>query len=313
MPQAACYFREAARLATQASDSLRLGRALLNLSGAVTATDPAAGAEAARSATAHSRKAGARDHVASGLVNLAQALLMTGDWNTAEDELNHAIDADGLADIEYLSCYRAWLAALRGDTAAAQAPLAGLGDLRASEAPQDKALVAVVEAFTATARRQPAAALRHARATLSLAASLGISHDCLRWAWPLAARAAWELTDTAAAAELLEMLDDYQPGQLAPMQRAERDLARARLNTLDAGPGTAAAFTAAIAGLRQYSTPYHLAHGLLDHAAHCAAEGDAQAAAAAISEAGGIATRLGCQPLHDRAASMTPAGTRLPA
>jgi predicted ATPase len=313
MPQAACYFREAARLASEASDSVRLGRALLNLSGAVTVTDPAAGAEAARAAAAHSRNAGARDHLAIAVANLAQALLMTGDWGTAEDELNQAIDADGLAGIEHLACYRVWLAALRGDTPAAQAALAGLGDLRASEAPQDKALIAVVEAFTATARRQPAAALRHARATLSLAASLGISHECLRWAWPLAARAAWELTDTAAAAGLLAMLDDYQPGQLAPMQRAERDLARARLSTLDAGLGSGAAFAAAIAGLRQYSTPYHLAHGLLDHAARYAAEGDAQAAAAAISEATGVATRLGCQPLHDRAARMTPAGTRLPA
>jgi hypothetical protein len=313
MPQAACYFREAARLASQASDSVRLARALLNLSGAVTETDPAAGAEAARAACAHSRNAGARDHLAIAVANLAQALLMTGDWDTAEDELNHAIDADGLAGTEHLACYRVWLAALRGDTPAAQAALAGLGDLRASEAPQDKALVAVVEAFTSTARRQPAAALGHARATLGLAGSLGISHECLRWVWPLAARAAWELTDTATAAELLAMLDDYQPGQLAPMQRAERDLARARLNTLDAGPGTGAAFAAAIAGLRQYSTPYHLAHGLLDQAAHYAAGGDARAAAAAISEASGIAARLGCQPLHDRAASMTPAGTRLPA
>jgi tetratricopeptide (TPR) repeat protein len=313
MPQAACYFREAARLASQASDSLRLGRALLNLSGAITVTDPAAGAEAARAAAAHSRNAGARDHLAIAVANLAQALLMTGDWDIAEDELNHAIDADGLAGIQHVASYRVWLAALRGDIPAAQAALASLGDLRASEAPQDKALVAVVEAFTATARRQPAAALRHAQATLSLAGSLGISHECLRWAWPLAARAAWELTDTAAAADLLAVLDDYQPGQLAPMQRAERDLARARLSTLDAGPGTGAAFGAAITGLRQYSTPYHLAHGLLDHAAHYAAEGDAQAAAAAISEAGGIATSLGCQPLHARAASMTPAGTRLPA
>jgi class 3 adenylate cyclase len=313
MPQAACYFREAARLAAQAGDTVRLGRALLNLSGAVTATDPAAGAEAARAAAAHSRQAGARDYLASAVANLAQALLMTGDWGTTEDELNQAIDVDGLAGAEYLACYRAWLAALRGDTPAAQATLAGLGDLRASEAPQDKALIAVVEAFTATARRQPAAALRHARATLSLAGSLGISHECLRWAWPLAARAAWDLADTAAAADLLALLDGYQPGQLAPMERAERELVHARLSTVDADSGAGAAFIAAIAGLRQDSTPYHLAHGLLDHAAHQAAQGDAQAVAAAISEARGIAARLGCQPLQDRAASMTPAGIQLPA
>ena len=52
---------------------------------------------------------------------------MLGDWDTAEAELTQAADADGLADNEYLACCRAWLAALRGDAAAAQAVLAGTG------------------------------------------------------------------------------------------------------------------------------------------------------------------------------------------
>ena len=273
-PQAAACFREAARLAGQAGDTLRLGRALFNLSDAVTGTDPAAGAEAARAAAAQLRRAGARNLLAIAVVNLAQALLMTGDWDAAGAELAQAADADGLADIEHLACYRAWLAALRGDTPAAQAVLAGLGDLRASEDPQDQALIAVAEAFTAAALRQPAAALRHARTVLDHAGALGISHEYLRWAWPLAARAAHDLADTATTGELLALLDGYRPGQLAPMQRAERDLARARLAAAGGDPDAGPAFAAAITGLRQHSTPYHLAHGLLDHAAHLAARGD---------------------------------------
>ncbi len=54
-PQAASYHREAARLAGQAGDTVQLGRALLNLSDAVTSTAPAAGAEAARAAAAQLR------------------------------------------------------------------------------------------------------------------------------------------------------------------------------------------------------------------------------------------------------------------
>ena len=133
--EAAAYFREAARLATQTGDSLPLGRALLSLSDAVTGTDPAVGAEAARAAAAHSRRAGDRRSLAVAVGNLAAALLMTGDWDTAEAELNQAADAVGL---EHLACYRAWVAALRGDAPAAQATLAGLGDLRASEDPQER-------------------------------------------------------------------------------------------------------------------------------------------------------------------------------
>jgi hypothetical protein len=306
-PQAAANFREAARLATQAGDTIRLGRALVNLADAVTGTDPAAGAEAARAAAAHLRRAGDRDLLAVAVVNLVHALLMTGDWDTAEAELAQANDGDGLAGIEYLVCCRAWLAALRGDAPAAQAALAGLGDLRASEDPQDQAIIAAAEAFTAAANRQAAAALRCANAALGHAAALGISHEYVRWAWPLAARAAHDLADTATTTELLAMLDSYRPGQLAPMQRAERDLARVRRAADDGGPDPGAAFAAAITGLREHSTPYHLAHGLLDHAEHLTRLADAQAAETAMAEALDIARRLRCQPLLDRAADLTPA------
>jgi hypothetical protein len=136
---------------------------------------------------------------------------------------------------------------------------------------------------------------------------MAISHEYLRWAWPLAIRAAHDLADTATTVELLGMLDGYQPGQLVPMQRAERGLARARLAANDSDPGASAAFTAAIAGLREHSTPYHLAHGLLDHAGHLLRTGDREAAEASINEARSIADRLGCQPLRDRADTTQPA------
>jgi hypothetical protein len=243
-------------------------------------------------------------------MNLAQALLMSGDWDTAEAELAQAIDADGLADRELLACYRAYVAALRGDTETAQTVLAGLGDLRASEDPQEQALIAVVEALTADALRQPAAALRHARAVLGQAGALGISSEDMRWAWPLAARAAHDLADTATTTDLLALLEGYRPGQLAPMQRAERDLARARLTAADGDLDTGTAFTAAITGLRQHSTPYHLAHGLLDQTEHLIRLGDDEAADEAIAEAREIAGRLRCRPLLDRAADLPRTGPR---
>jgi hypothetical protein len=167
-------------------------------------------------------------------------------------------------------------------------------------------MISLVEAFTAAARGQPENALRHARETFADTDAVGISHEFLRWAWPLAARTAHELGDTAAVGELLALLDSHQPGHLAPMLRAERRLARARLTDRD----DEAAWSSAIASLREHSTPYHLAHGLLDHARHLQhlrRSGGADAAAAAIEEARGIAGRLHCQPLLDRAAPLEPA------
>jgi class 3 adenylate cyclase/tetratricopeptide (TPR) repeat protein len=303
--QAVAYLREAARLASQDGDNFALGRALLNLADVQAATDPAAAAEAARAAAGHLRRTGARDFLAFAIMNLAQALVMLGDWDTAEAELTQTADSDGLADQEFLACYRGWLAALRGDAATAETILAELRDLRASEDPQDKATLSTAEAFTMDARRRPQEALRLARGTLAHVGALEISHECLRWAWPLAARAACDLGDTAATTELLALLDAYQPGYLAPMLRAERDLVRARQAVGDGDPAAAASFAAAVGGLRELSTPYHLAHGLLDYAQYlmrtCNAEG-----AAAIKEARVIADRLRCQPLLDRAADITP-------
>jgi hypothetical protein len=67
--------------------------------------------------------------------------------------------------------------------------------------------------------------------------------------------------------------------------------------------GGAASFASAIGSLRELSTPYHLAHGLLDYAQHLTRVSDDDAAAAASGEARDIARRLRCQPLLDRAAT----------
>jgi class 3 adenylate cyclase/predicted ATPase len=307
-PEAVAYFRESARLATQVGDNIAVGVAQLNLAWTLTFTDPAAGAEAARAAATHLRRAGARDFLAYAIANLAQALLELGDWDAAEQELAQAADSDELADHEYLACHRARLAALRGDAVTAGTILTGLSDLRASEDPQAKAFISCVDAFTAAARHQPERALRQARGTLAHAHALGISHDDLRWAWPLAARCAHELGDATATRELLALLDSCLPGHLAPMLRAERELARARLAAADGEASAPAALAAAVTGLRELTTPYHLAHGLLDHAEHLARHGHAEAAAVAAGEARDIAHRLRCRPLLDRAGAIDRAG-----
>jgi AAA ATPase domain/Adenylate and Guanylate cyclase catalytic domain len=299
--QAIAYMRESARLATQAGDTLILGRTLFNLSHVLAPVDPAAAAEAARTAAGHLRRAGARDYLAFAIANLGQVLMMLGDWDAAEAELRQAADADGLADIEIIVLSQAWLAALRGEAERAETMLAALTDMRVSQEPQTQADLSVVEAFTAAARRQPEAALRRARAALAHADALGLAHEAPRWAWPLAARTAWELGDIQASRELLALLDALQPGQLPPMLRAEHALARARL-----ADDNATERAAAIASQRELSTPYHLAHGLLDYAQDLTRRGETEVAAAAADEATAIAVQLRCQPLLDRAAELGP-------
>jgi class 3 adenylate cyclase/predicted ATPase len=306
--EAGAYLRESARLAEEIGDSDVMGVALLNLADALTITDAAAAAETARAAAGHLRRVGNRDFLAWAIGNLADAQQLLGDWDAAETELTRAAEADGLSDHEFLACSRAWLAALRGDNGIAQTILTALTDLRASEDPQDKTLISLVEAFIAADRRLPQDALGYARAGLAYASAyggpLGISHALLRWAWPLAARSAHDLDDADTISELLTMLDSYPPGHLPPMLKAERALVRARLSARDGDPAAAASLATAIRGLRELSTPYHLAHGLLDEA-HYLTLHDPEAAEAAVGEARDIAARLRCQPLLDRAADLT--------
>jgi len=300
--QAVAYYREAARLATQAGDNPGVGRALVNLSSALCDTDPLASAEAARTAAAHLRRAGARDYLAWAIGNLAEALVNLGDWDAAEAEFAQAVDSDGLEDHEFLSCRRSWLTAMRGDPVAAGALLNGVPNLRASEDPQDKALLSLAQAFTAAAAGQLEDALRYAHSALAYVGAIGFSP--LMWVWPLAARGAFDLHDTAATGELLALLDSRQPGHVPPMLRAERGLVNARLASRDGDADAGAALASAISSLRELSTPYHLAHGLLDHARHLTGHGDNDAATAAIQEASSIGYQLRCQPLLDRAVSI---------
>jgi class 3 adenylate cyclase/tetratricopeptide (TPR) repeat protein len=309
--EAAAYLREAARIATDAGDNTGAAVALLNLADALAGFKPTAAADAARAAAVHARRAGDRRYLAGAAANVAQALLMTGDWDTADAELTQAADADGLADAWLVACLRGWLAALRGDPGTALDTLEMLPGMLSSEDPQDQANVDIVRAFASVAAGQPTEALASARAVLARAVALGISHDTIRWTWPTAARAAHDLGDTDATMQLLAQLDAAQPGHLAPMLRAERDLVRARLST-DGADQAGEAFVTAIRRLREQSTPYHLAHGLLDHADYLSGT-DSDAAEAAIAEAREIATRLRCQPLLDRVDAISHAATTVPA
>ena len=86
------------------------------------------------------------------------------------------------------------------------------------------------------------------------------------WTWPCAARAAYELQDADETSALLAALDTYRPGELSPILHAERSLVFARLAADERREAADDLFATAIESLRRRSTPYHLAHGLIDDA-----------------------------------------------
>lgn len=86
------------------------------------------------------------------------------------------------------------------------------GMMQASEDPGDKAAVSLLRALAASADGQPRLVLQHAGHAVTQADIIGISSGPVRWARPLAARAAYELGEAGPARELLAGLDAYQPG-----------------------------------------------------------------------------------------------------
>jgi hypothetical protein len=134
--------------------------------------------------------------------------------------------------------------------------------------------------------------------------TLGIGHDTIRWSWPFALRAAHESGDEEAEGEFLALLEPFPPGHLPPVLRAEQYLARARIAAREGEPAAAGLFESATAALRDARTPFHLAHGLLDHAAFLRRHGRSDEAEVLVDEAGSIGRGLRAEPLVARATAV---------
>jgi class 3 adenylate cyclase/tetratricopeptide (TPR) repeat protein len=299
--QAAAYLREAVLRAELAQDSAIAGRALLNLSDTLMASDALASSVAARAGRAQSRRIGDLRMLSGNSCNLIQALLLTGEWDEAAEAFETASTDDGLADNTSVAYGGTLLRALRGDTAGARALLPILDQVVGSEDPQDQAQRQTSVATTAMLVGDYGTALAESRKTLALGDAMGIRSDPIRWTWPLAADAALAMNDIGAARELVVWLDSQPWGMLPPILRANRARIWARLLHRSGDSEAPEAFVAAVLALREIGSPYHLALGLLDQAEFLAGTGEAAVAQVLADEARVIAEGLGARPLVDRA------------
>jgi class 3 adenylate cyclase len=310
-PEGIAHLRYGTELAERAGDGLAIGRAYSNLSSMLLNIDPPAAAEAARKGMEYTRRVGARVRLFVALDNLAIALLFSGRWDEAVTELDEWARDEAMAGTEDLPTIRAIVAALRGNTAEAAA-LLRLEEHEHGEDPQTYGYAQLAAALIAAGNGQPRETLQHAQAVLDLADAVGIVHEVIVWAWPLAVRSALALKDDERAAQLIAFLDAHPPGHVAPLLRAERDLAEARMmTTADRGP-LDSAFATAVAALRRFGSPYHLAQALLDYAERLSDLGDEAVAATMVEEARGIAERLGARPILARIGDRPSADLRQP-
>jgi hypothetical protein len=88
-----------------------------------------------------------------------------------------------------------------------------LSDMPPSEEPQDSLTADIVEAFISFARCQPENALRHAHSLLVRTHAIWLSHEYVRWAWPLGARCAHDPADIAATGKWLDRIVELATAQ----------------------------------------------------------------------------------------------------
>ena len=295
--EALAHYEYSVRIAERSGDSDGAALALINLSDVLLCVDPRAAADAARTACEHCRRVGARASLGIAALNLSTALILAGDWDGAQAALTAAADTEG---IDEHSAARATLAALRGDLASAH-QWAALPRMRASEDPQDRATVEAVDTLIAAAQGDAAGTLAHAREVLAVVPALGVRAEWVAFAWSPAVRAARTLGDTDTVVELLAVLEPFPAGQLTPLLRAELDLARARRAGDTGDPGAEESLATAVAALRRFASPYHLAHALLDQAEFLVTTGKPDRAEAAVTEARPLAAALSAAPVVDRA------------
>ena len=262
--------------------------------------DPRAAVDAARMACEHSRRIGARAALAIAVRNLSTAMILTGDWSGAEDALTAAAETDGIDDVEEHPAARGGLAALRGDVAAAH-DMAALPRLRASEDPQDRAQCEALDALIAAAQGDAAGTLAHAREVLAVVSAIGVRSEFVAAELVAGRPGRPDPRRQRRGRGAARHTRAHPVGHLTALLRAERDLARARRAGDTGDPAAEESLGRAVAALRRFASPYHLAQALLDQAEFLAATGEPDRAEDAVTEARALAAALSAAPVVDRA------------
>ncbi|MGC3993412.1 MAG: adenylate/guanylate cyclase domain-containing protein [Propionicimonas sp.] len=293
-----------------AGPSSALAQVYLNLGNSLLVHDPRASVDASERALALAAETGGTYLIGTSLANLAYAHLQLDDWDPALEALHHPL-LELVSRDPYVQVARAQVCALRGDPVAAEAELAPLSEgFVTSEDPQDRSALAAARMQIALAGNDPDEAARQAEVCMDvLGEGVAFGGDDGRLVWPAAARLFHNLGRFDREAEVLGLYARQPKAAVAPLQVAEAALITARLAAAR-GEEAAQAFASAIEQMRRLSPPYHLAHGLLDHAEYLRGHGDAGGVRALVEEAASIALGLRCAPLAARAEAVSPEPSR---
>lgn len=306
------YYREAIRLGGAESGSARgvlraranVLRARANLTELLVSAHPMVAVDEGRRAAEDGKRLGNRTFLQVVLPNLAQALLLTGQWDDV-DALYADAGSYGLAGDPFMAAVMVALNSYRGD----RERVLALGELIAPladyEDPQSRSWSATFTAFLNEAEGDPAKALARAKEALGYVDVVGLNTEVMRFAWPLAVDAAIRLEDQQGKMALLDWLQVYPPGRLSGLTNALGQRLEAHALSDREDPSAGEVFHSATLAVRNLKNPYHLAICLLDEAQYLLARGDMLTGADLVREASNIGQQLGAAPLVNKGTALS--------
>jgi class 3 adenylate cyclase/tetratricopeptide (TPR) repeat protein/ribosomal protein L40E len=189
----------------------------------------------------------------------------------------------------------------RGDLDQARRALELVAELGDSSDVQDRSIFAVGRSRVLQAEGRHTEALAAAEEGLPGREALGLGHEAVKEAFPVAVDAALALGDLSKVEELLAVVEEVPPGKRPPLLEAQARRALARLaSSRGDGQRVEAGFKEATGLFRELSVPFSMGVTLLEHGEWLVQRDRSEEASPLLEEAGQIFERLKAQPWLDR-------------
>jgi ATP/maltotriose-dependent transcriptional regulator MalT len=235
-------------------------------------------------------------------------LTMAGRFDEAHDLASELFQSGGeeRPGAVHMKFGLACLEALCGDIDAAREHLVGCNARAESDDVQERANYASAEATVLLASSDSRRALETARRAIDEATgSLGLAHEAIRVAFPVAVEAAIGVGDLEQAERLAELLATRPRGEVPPFLRAQVTRAKALVaGARGEGEAVEENLVAAEATFRDLGYPYWTARAQLDRAEWLARQGRLDESAGLAGEAAATFDTVGAPPMLSRARAL---------
>jgi tetratricopeptide (TPR) repeat protein len=240
------------------------------------------------------------------LVESTYPLALTGRWEEALARMSEVPDqAAGALGLPPTTIHEIQLA--RGRLAEARDAVSRWPRDESSPDVQQRAIVAIIHAGVLRGEGRHEEALAAAEQALEARRAIGWGHQAIKGAFVEGVEAAFALQRLEKVDELLALIENLRPGQIAPYVRAQSRRFRARLAAVRGErDGVEPGFKQAASIFREFGVPFWLAVTELEHGEWLTGERRTQDAEPLVAEAREIFERLEATPWLERALAVEP-------